>query len=167
MSREDYETVSKVRLFPSILALVMILVACRAAIGQEVPPPPSPPAPPEAIEAAKEFLVPIDNAAYDQSWESGSPLLKGSIKSAQWQALLTINRHRFGTLISRTIESSESLTSVTGVPDGQYGVITYRSAFTLRKPALEIVTVARDDDGKWRGFRYEVKFTPRASKAAH
>jgi hypothetical protein len=156
--------VSKVRLFPSILAVVMILVACRAAIGQEPTPPPNPPASPEAIEAAKEFLVPIDNGAYDQSWEGASPLMKNVIKELQWENLLGVNRPKFGTLISRRMESSESVTSVAGAPDGQYGVITYHSSFSGKKNAIEIVTVAHDEDGKWRGFRYVVKL---ATKTAH
>jgi hypothetical protein len=134
-----------------MLVLMIALAAGAAAIAQ------SNSAPPEAVEAEKSFLALVDQGKFEEAWDAGASSMKNAVPKPAWQTVLAVNLRKCGTLVSRKLESAETSTSVSGGPDGQYAVFTYISVFSARKHAIEVVTLAKDDDGKWKAYRYEVK----------
>ncbi len=142
---------TKIRFLASMLAVLVPIAVCSAARVEE-----EGPAPPETIEIATSFLPLLDDGKYNETWDALATPTKNIVNKESWASLISTERKRFGTLVSRKFESAQSTGSVRGAPDGQYVLVNYRSAFSAKK-GNETVTLTRDEDGKWRVFRYEIR----------
>jgi predicted SnoaL-like aldol condensation-catalyzing enzyme len=66
-------------------------------------------------------------------------------------------RAPLGKVVSRKAYSKKYSESLPGAPDGKYVVIQYESSFEKKKAAVETVTAALDEDGRWRVSGYFMK----------
>lgn len=105
------------------------------------------------LNVATSWLESIDSGEYNLSWNEAAPLLKNQISSIEWGKLLTQIRTPLGKVISRSIKSASEHTSLAGVPDGQYIVITLETSYELKQSALETVTLSKTDHD-WRVAGY-------------
>ncbi|MEW6418870.1 MAG: DUF4019 domain-containing protein [Nitrospirota bacterium] len=110
-----------------------------------------------ALKVANEWLQLVDNAKYDESWNSAAEFFKSAVVRDSWQQTLKAFRSPLGKIISRKVKSKEFTRSLPGVPDGQYVVIKYETSFENKKSAIETVTPMLDKDGKWRVSGYYIK----------
>jgi hypothetical protein len=110
-----------------------------------------------AAEAATAWLALCDADHYQESWGEASTFFRGVVPEADWTKALTALRRPLGALESRTRQSATSATSLPGVPDGHYVVMTFATAFANKKAATETVTFMLDTDGKWRAAGYFIK----------
>jgi len=146
--------VNRIRIFAAMLPAFLWLIAGQAARAQS-----GAPAPQEAISAADQFLALIDHGQYDESWDACAPSIKNSITKPSWNTVISINRRRFGVLITRKLESAQTATSLAGSPDGHYAVLRYRSSFKAGKTTpttIELVTLS-NENGRWLGYQYSIK----------
>ena len=111
----------------------------------------------EALKAAEEWLILIDNNDYSASWDNAAALFKQAITKEQWAESFKALRPAMGDLISRNLKSATYTNSLPGAPDGEYVVIQFSSRFTNKKAAIETVTPMKDPDGKWRVSGYYIK----------
>ena len=111
----------------------------------------------DALKAAEEWLILIDNNDYSASWDNAAALFKQAITKEQWAESFKALRPAMGDLISRNLKSATYTNSLPGAPDGEYVVIQFSSRFTNKKSAIETVTPMKDPDGKWRVSGYYIK----------
>jgi len=110
-----------------------------------------------ALRVANEWLQLVDNAKYNESWDSAAEFFKTAVSRDSWQQTLQAFRSPLGKIISRKVKSKRFTKSLPGAPDGQYVVIQYETSFENKKSAIETVTPMLDKDGKWRVSGYYIK----------
>ncbi len=72
-------------------------------------------------------------------------------------AILTKQRKPFGALSSRKPSSTQFATELPGVPDGNYAIIQYQTAFANKAAAVETVSLMLEQDNVWRVAGYFIK----------
>ena len=149
---------SRFRVVSAMLPFFLLLVAGQVVRAQE-----GGPAPQEAVDAGNAFLALIDRGQYDDSWDAAASTIKNTITKTSWSTVLSANRKKFGTLVSRKLESSQAVTTMPGSPEGQYVVLEYKGSFSQKKaggatvkPTTETVVVT-NENGKWVGYQYTIK----------
>ena len=110
-----------------------------------------------AIAAAEKFLALVDAGQYAESWEAASSLFKSQVSQKDWVEKISRVRPLFGAVNQRAVKSSQYLTSPPGAPDGEYVLILFQTSFAKKQHAIETVTPALDQDGKWRVSGYFIK----------
>jgi hypothetical protein len=110
-----------------------------------------------ALAAAQPWLAQIDAGKYAESWNTASELIKKAVSQKQFESSLEAARTPLGALVSRKLKSSQYATSLPGVPDGQYVVLQFDTAFANKNEAVETVTPMLDKDGTWRVSGYYIK----------
>ncbi|HSS44476.1 MAG TPA: DUF4019 domain-containing protein [Thermoanaerobaculia bacterium] len=110
-----------------------------------------------AGEAARSWLGLVDSGNYAESWSQAAQLFKQQVTAAQWEGAVKAARGPLGKLQSRQVKSADYKKTLPGVPDGEYVVIQYESAFENKKSATETVTPMKDKDGRWRVAGYYIR----------
>jgi hypothetical protein len=107
--------------------------------------------------AASSWVKLIDTDKYSESWDQAAQLFKEHVTKEQWQNALNQVRSPLGKLESRTLKSVYYTKTLPGVPDGDYVVIQYDTAFERKKLSVETVTPMKEKDGRWRVSGYFIK----------
>ncbi len=110
-----------------------------------------------AFSAADVWLSLIDSGDYSGSWKEASSYFQGAVSEQRWVASLDAVRKPLGKMVSRKGVKTQESSSLPGVPDGRYVVISYRTAFEQKESSIETVTLTLDKDGKWRATGYFIK----------
>jgi hypothetical protein len=110
-----------------------------------------------AIEAAKSWLLLVDEAKYSESWSQAAEYFRKNVSREQWMTALNGVRKPLGKMISRKVLNSTYTTQVPGAPDGQYVVIQFETSFENKQNAVETVTPMMDTDDLWRVSGYYIK----------
>ena len=110
-----------------------------------------------AVASAEKWLAALDQGLYAESWQQAATYLKNAVTKGQFEQSMQAVRKPLGRLVSRTVQSATYKTSLPGVPDGKYVVITFESAFENKASAIETVTPTLDKDGKWRVSGYFIR----------
>ncbi|HEX5123594.1 MAG TPA: DUF4019 domain-containing protein [Rhodanobacteraceae bacterium] len=111
----------------------------------------------EAVAASRAWLAVVDAGEYTKSWDGAAALFKQRVTKAEWEQAVAKVRDGTGAMKTRELESAQPEHTLPGVPDGDYVVMTYRSAFEKYPTATETVAAMRDPDGQWRVAGYFVK----------
>ena len=104
----------------------------------------------------KDWLQLIDAGEYDKSWQQADHFFKAQLSSGKWQQALTRVRSPLGKVLKRQQHSSKSYTSLPGVPDGEYLVLTFNTQFERKAKATETLTLSKQS-GDWRAIGYFIK----------
>ena len=107
-----------------------------------------------ARAASIEWLALVDGLKYRESWSEASSLLQGAVSQADWEKNLESIRGPLGAVEKRDPDASEFHDVLDGLPDGEYFIFTFRSAFENRSFAFEVVAVAKEPDSSWRVVGY-------------
>jgi hypothetical protein len=134
------------RFMPFALASILSLATVHADTGTD-----------EAKAASQAWLVVVDAGQYGKTWDEAAALFKQRVKKAEWEKAVGSVRDQVGAMKSRELESAQPEHKLPGVPDGDYVVMKYRSAFEKYPIATETVATMRDADGQWRVAGYFVK----------
>jgi len=113
--------------------------------------------PVENTDEASIWLKLIDAGNYSQSWRTASKFFSTTISEANWIASLQAARSPLGAIVRRKQTASQEATSLPGVPDGEYRILTFSAEFAHKKAAAETVTLMREPDGQWRVAGYFIK----------
>ena len=109
-----------------------------------------------AVAAAKEWLKLIDDKDYVASWADAATLFQQGINQEAWVKQVSAPRAQLGALKSRKFQSFQQMTSLPGVPDGDYAVVTFESVFENKAQAMELTTLVHE--GKvWKVGGYFIK----------
>lgn len=146
--------------------LAMVFNGCKRQQPAPEPESAAPSAPPAkgnpeaekaALQAARAWLELVDSSQYAKSWEEAAEYFKKAVPRETWQKSTEAFRKPLGTLVSRTVKSTQYTTSAPGAPDGEYVIIQYDSSFENKQSAVETVTPMLDSDNKWRVSGYYIK----------
>lgn len=129
-----------------ILALgLAALLAVPEATTVVSPSSTSAPANAEVVDAAREFLVLLDQGRWDDSYRSTASAFRKLNTGKVWAAASDQARKPLGSMISRTFVSQENLPA----PPAGYEVVKFRTVFANKANALETVSLDREG-GSWR-----------------
>ena len=107
-----------------------------------------------ARAASIEWLALVDGLKYQESWSEASSLLRGAVSQGDWEKNLESIRGSLGAVEKRDPDTSEFHDTLEGLPDGEYFIFTFKSAFENRSFAFEVVAVAKEPDSSWRVVGY-------------
>jgi len=108
----------------------------------------------DAQRAAREWLALADRFDSVGSRETAGKRFKDAMTADEWSQALRRERSPLGTLEQRTLLQTLFEKSFGGLPDGDYALVTFRSAYSNRSDVRESVTLEREADGRWRVIGY-------------
>ena len=108
----------------------------------------------DAQRAAREWLALTDRFDSVGSRETAGKRFKDAMTADEWSQALRRERSPLGTPEQRTLLQTLFEKSFDGLPEGDYALVSFRSAFANRPDARETVTLEREADGRWRVIGY-------------
>ena len=111
----------------------------------------------DAQHAAEAWLAVIDAGKYAESWTETAAMFRAAMDQPGWTKALNTVRSPLGSLKSRALRSAHYTKSLPGVPDGEYVVVQFDTAFDKKQAAVETVTPMKEADGHWRVSGYFIK----------
>ncbi len=130
-----------------ILCLVLLFVSLAGpVVAQEDP----------LREAAESFLELLDAGSFQQAWWEGSELLHLTSSLDDWVDEVRVRRNLLGKLKERSVRTLVRRESLSGLPDGTYGVLVTESRFEKKRKGSEMLTLGRDLYGSWRVISYRL-----------
>ena len=109
-----------------------------------------------ATQSISTWLTVVDSGAYSKSCASTGSLFQKQVSDSQWVDALNKARKPFGSMISRSVKKAEYMTSLPGVPDGEYVVAVFQTKFKKKKNAQETTTAVYENDS-WKIVGYFIK----------
>jgi len=108
----------------------------------------------EAAEAGQKWLAYLDDLKYEESWNQAGTLFRSEVKKDQWIDSLKRARGPLGSLVSRTADRVDLVTTLRGAPDGEYAIIHFTTALQ-NKTITERLTLVKED-GRWQTAAYAI-----------
>jgi hypothetical protein len=105
--------------------------------------------------ATQSWLKFVDQGKYGESWDEASALMKLTIKKDEWMTLLNQIRKPAGSLVNRQMLDQRVAKNPHGLPKGDYMVMFYKTDFSGKSGAYELVTLFLED-GEWRVLTYQL-----------
>lgn len=109
-----------------------------------------------AESAARDWLSIVDAGEYAASWREAGALFREQLTREVWAHAVSSVRKPLGVLRSRGVKDVRYATRLPGVPDGEYVVFRFDSAFANKAAAIETVT-AVSEEGVWRVVGYFIQ----------
>jgi Protein of unknown function (DUF4019) len=134
------------RRIATFIGMILFAISIQAATTREE----------AAIQAAMKWLISIDAGNYGESWDAASTGFKQAMSRDRWVDAMRGVREPLGKRDSRKTKSAEFHTNLHGVPDSEYVVIQFDTAF-VNKNGVETVTMSLEKDGAWRVAGYFVR----------
>lgn len=139
------------RSFQVVLVAMMLLCAAANGLllaGTQVE---------EAQQAAQAWLVLVDAGKYPQSWDAAAALLKQAVPREKWTKDFGAQHQQLGQVLSRQRKGAQVATKVKDIPEGEYVVIQFDTAFVNKRQVQETVVTSREKDGRWRVAGYWIQ----------
>jgi hypothetical protein len=110
----------------------------------------------EAKSAAEAWLFLVDHQQYAQSWAEAGSVFRTRVPQDTWSMMAEQTRSPLGPVVSRSLLKVTTSKALPGVPDGDYAIIQFRSAFQHKAQAVETVTLSFEE-GKLKCVGYFIK----------
>lgn len=110
-----------------------------------------------AESSARSWLALVDAGKYGESWDAAASLFRSALTRSQWEAALEKVLRPLGSVSSRKLLATKSVTELPNAPKGEYVVIQFATDFEHMAGAIETITPAKDRDGAWRVSGYFIK----------
>jgi len=107
--------------------------------------------------AARDWLAVIDRADYVASWNAAGSKFRLAITPERWSEAVAGVRGPLGPVVQRSVLKTTFTHSFPGVPDGDYALVVFRTAFEKKSEGDETVTLEHEADGKWRVIGYFIR----------
>ena len=111
----------------------------------------------DGIETAKVWLEFVDSQRYTASWQTAAPVFKAAVTKDQWEKTIKTVRDPLGALLERRLFHDRFTSTLPGMPDGEYLVLRFVTAFQHKQSAVETVSLMKDDHDTWRVAGYFIK----------
>ena len=108
----------------------------------------------ESLQAAAEFLFLVDTEEYAKSWEVASAALHNILSQERWLKEIEEIREFLGPVIKRAQGNVTYTDSASGVPPGEYVVMTFVSKFEFKDRVVETLTLMLNDKNEWEVAGY-------------
>jgi len=134
----------------NFLALVAWLALLQPALAQD--------ARETTVQAAaREWLAHIDRGDYAASWKAAGAKFQAEITEQRWSEAASNVRGPLGPVAQRSVLKTNFTRAFPGVPDGDYALVIFRTAFEKKTEGEETVTLERERDGRWRVIGYFIR----------
>lgn len=110
-----------------------------------------------AGQAALAWLILVDQAKYQESWQAAGQMFQKAVSAQQWARSLDAVRTPLGAVLSRKEAGRQSHKQLPGAPDGEYLVFSFHTSFAKKAQAVETLTLRRQPDGAWRAAGYYIR----------
>lgn len=110
-----------------------------------------------AQKAGDSWLALVDSENYPEAWKGFSNFFKERMPLEKWRPQITSVKNIFGKVENRKFKNGTETKTLTGMPDGDYAILQYETAFEKKKNALETVTLVLEKNGKWGVTNYNIK----------
>src|SRR4051794_38940307 len=124
------------------LAVLAILTVATGTLLAAAPPKE------EAQASAVTWLALLDSQKYADSWTAASTLFRTMLKQPDWEQMAKQVRDQAGPLKARKSPKVTLTKAIAGLPDGDYALVQFDTAFQRATNATETVTLMADG-GKW------------------
>ena len=98
----------------------------------------------------------LDDQQWAENWKSAGSFFRSQIDEAKWAAMVQPLRQKLGAVSSRSVKGVQSARTLPGVPDGDYKIIQFNTAFANKADAVETVILAREG-GDWKVEGYFIR----------
>jgi hypothetical protein len=109
------------------------------------------------IAAANAWLSLVDQGKYENSWETGALSFQFTITKKEWNKALEDIRKPLGTVTSRQLLEQRVAYNPKGLPKGEYLVLYYKTSFSNKADANELLTLQKQNNGQWKVLTYHVR----------
>jgi hypothetical protein len=103
------------------------------------------------------WLMLLDRRDWGTAWENSSQVFRTQVPIAAWMDAIPKVREPLGPLTGRDPVETAYKTALPGRPTGDYVTVVFASRFANKPDMQEIVTTARDADGRWRVLGYSTR----------
>lgn len=111
----------------------------------------------EAAEiAGQDWLSLVDKRDYALSWQQSSALFKSQVSEAQWVGAMEQVRSPLGEISTRDLKDIQFVSSLPGVPVGDYVVFTFSTHFENKPASIETLTLGKTDN-EWQLLGYFIR----------
>jgi hypothetical protein len=111
-----------------------------------------------AQRAAREWLAKTDKVDATASYDAAGTKFKEAVTVDKWAEALQKARAPLGALDQRSIlQTTFDNKLPDGGPEGEYALVTYRTAFAKKTDSVETITLEREKDGVWRVIGYFIR----------
>lgn len=109
----------------------------------------------QAKASALTWLALADSNRGAATWTEADVAIQNAVSQGDWVQTLQAIRQQLGQVKHRNVKSATFANKLPGMPDGEYVVIIYSTAYANNPNVTEIVTPARDKTGAWKvsGYR--------------
>jgi hypothetical protein len=147
------ETMKQAVMWGRAAGLAMLLIAVMGVMGLSSARAGDDP----AGQAALAWLKLVDQAKYQDSWQSAGPMFQKAVSAKQWTHSLEAVRTPLGAVLSRKEAGRQNHKQLPGAPYGEYLVFSFRTSFAHKAQAVETLTLRRQPDGTWRAAGYFIR----------
>jgi hypothetical protein len=130
-----------------LCAALCLMCFAASAFGQD----------PRAIAvqaAARSWLALVDRGDAQGAWKAAGKKFQTTLSADAWAAELNRAQDQMGKAVQRTVGPARFQSSFSGLPDGDYAQILFRTSFAKRPNGSEQLTLEREADGLWRVVGY-------------
>jgi transcriptional regulator with XRE-family HTH domain len=82
-----------------------------------------------ALQQGMNWLQLVDDEQYALSWDESGPIFKTSVTQTKWIEAMQLVRQPLGIVKSRELAMAQAPTTLPGLPEGDYLIITFSTAF--------------------------------------
>lgn len=108
------------------------------------------------VDYAQAWAKLLDDQRWADSWKTSGAFFQSQIDQARWTETARTLRQSLGAPASRSVKSVSSARSLPGVPDGDYKIIQFATAFANKPDAIETVVLAKEG-GAWKIYGYFIR----------
>lgn len=101
----------------------------------------------QATAAAATWLLLVDNAEYEASWDQAAPAFQQAVSKVDWVRSVSQARAPFEAFGARRLTSAEFHETLPNAPPGPYVILLYRTEVAQNGPVIETVVPMRLADG--------------------
>lgn len=109
-----------------------------------------------AETAARNWLQWADAGDYAATWQQSAALFQARVTPQEWQRLLHQARTPLGRVVTRTLKSAHATRTLPGVPEGEYLVLQFETAFA-QGTRIETITPVQEPSGTWKVSGYYLR----------
>jgi hypothetical protein len=111
-----------------------------------------------AQRVAREWLAHVDRHDAQASWQAAGERFRKATPPALWVETIKRDREPRGSLVQRTVESTEFGNTAADLPEGgSYALVRFRSAFANAAASSEEVTLEVGPDYAWHVIGYVIQ----------
>ncbi len=103
-----------------------------------------------------QWLERIDEGNYREVYASLASIAAEAATEEQLGTAFAAARKPLGEMISRNFRQAEEMSSLPGLPDGEYVIVQFTTHFENRKGAVETLILAKED-GEWKPAGYFIR----------